>query len=169
MPRQPKPVNTLDQKARHISDRLDRMAPALADRLGPPPGSDRYTRRERDALWDTRDVAVNRDALYRALQAGLPEQDVGRFALFRMAPDLAQMVTATPLAPEQAAAVAALAEYPGRYVLTVGHSADPEAQIEFVAQEQKRAAKRNGMAEPALGPPTMPARGPDPEQSPGGY
>lgn len=147
MARQPKPVNSLEMTARHIDERLDRLAPALAERLGPPPNTDRYTQRERDALWDTPDAQVNRDALFKVLQAGLPEQDVERFALFRMAPELAKLVTATPLQPEMAATVATLAEHPGRYVLTVGHSADPREQVKFVEEQQRRAAKRQGAGE----------------------
>lgn len=158
MPRQPKPASSIEQAARDISDRLDRLAPAVAERLGPPPGSDRFTQRERDDLWDTRDPAVVADALYGALQAGLPAEDVERFGLFRMAPDLAKLVTATPLPPDHAAIIAKLAEYPGRYVLTVGHSGDPAEQVSFVEAEHKRAAKRNGMTEPSPEP-TQPSMG----------
>lgn len=153
MPRQSKPsLGKLDELARRIDDRLPKMAKPIADSLGPPSGTDRYTQRERDALWDTRDMAVNRDALFAALQQGLPAEDVERFALFRMAPDLAKLVTATPLDPERAAMIAQLAERPGQYVLTVGHSSDPAEQVKFVAEEQKRAARRAGAVEMAAEP-----------------
>lgn len=135
-------MSTEDAFARRIDDTLESMAPALADRLGPAPGSDRYAPREIDDLWDTRDQSLDHNALFSALQAGITRDGAQAVALFRMAPDLAKGVIGTPQPPEQAAQIAKLAEYPGRYVLTAGHSSDGAAQVAYVADMHKRAAKR---------------------------
>lgn len=142
MTRQRKPVNTLDAVAQGIDAALDRRAQAVAKRLGPPSGTEGYTQREVEDLWDTPDNAVDQQALFAALQQGITPEGAQKIALFRMAPDLAQFAVGTPLPPDQAAAVAKMAEYPGRYVLTSGHSSDPEEQVEFVADMHRKAAKR---------------------------
>lgn len=138
-----------DQFAERINSGVDATAKALADRLGPAPGSARYTQPQLDALWDTRDESVDQQALFAALQQGITEQGQQAVALFRMAPELGTSVLGVPLPPEKAAVIAKLAEHPGRYVLTVGHSSDADQQVKFVADQHRRAAKRQqGMATP---------------------
>lgn len=142
MPRSKPPASTEDTFARMVSDSLDAMAPALAEKLGPAPGSDRYTAREIDDLWDTTDETLDENQLFDALQQGITPEGAQAVALFRMAPDLMQSVVGTPQPPDKAAAIAKLAKIPGQYVLTAGHSNDAEKQVAYVAEQQKRAAKR---------------------------
>lgn len=142
MPRSKQPVSTIDQFAQSINDRVEAMAPQLAERLGPAPGTDHYTQREIDDLWDTQDQSVDHEALFQALQQGITPDGAQAVALLRMAPDLAQSVVGTPQPPDKAAVIAKLAEYPGRYVLTTGHSPDAPAQVAYVDAQHKRAAKR---------------------------
>ena len=103
-----------DQFAKRVDAALDPQAQAIAASLGPAPGTDRYSQRERDALWDTRDESVDQEQLFQALQQGITPDGAKAVALFRMAPELAQAVVGTPVPPATAAAVAKLAEYPGR-------------------------------------------------------
>lgn len=147
MPTKTPPVSTLDQLAERIDGRLDSMGQGIADRLGPPSGSARYTQPQADALWDTPDNSVDSNALYQALQQGITPDGAQAVALFKMAPDLLMgegddAILGVPLPPDKAAQIAKLAEYPGRYVLTTGHSQDAEEQVKFVADQQKRAARR---------------------------
>jgi hypothetical protein len=142
MPRQKAPVSTLDQLAEHINTHVDTMAEGIAEHLGPASGTDRYTQKEIDALWDTPDQSVNTQQLFEALQQGITPEGAQAVALFKMAPDLLQHAVGTPLPADQAAAIAKLAEYPGRYVLTAGHSSDAAEQTKYVAEQHKRAAKR---------------------------
>jgi hypothetical protein len=142
VPTQKQPVATLDRLAQTINDRVDTMAAGIAERLGPASGTDRYTQAEADDLWDTPDTSVDQNALFQALQQGITPEGAQAVGLLRMAPDLAQHVTGTPQPPDAAAAIAKLAEYPGRYVLTAGHSSDAAAQVAFVEQQHKRAARR---------------------------
>jgi hypothetical protein len=169
VPTQKQPVATLDRLAQTINDRVDTMAAGIAERLGPASGTDRYTQAEADDLWDTPDTSVDQNALFQALQQGITPEGAQAVGLLRMAPDLAQHVTGTPQPPDAAAAIAKLAEYPGRYVLTAGHSSDAAAQVAFVEQQHKRAARRGqqradvGQAVPMA--PTTPA----PTAPGGGY
>lgn len=142
MPREKPAVSIEERFAKMVSDRLDADAPALAERLGPAPGSDRYGPKDVDALWDTEDETLDANKLFEALQQGITPEGAQAVALFKMAPDLMQAVVGTPQQPETAAAIAKLAQHPGRYVLTVGHSHDAEKQVDFVADMQKRAARR---------------------------
>lgn len=142
MARQKQPVSMMDRFAKRINDRVDTMAAGIAEHLGPAPGTDRYTQTERDALWDTRDQAVDQNRLFEALQQGVTQEGAQAVALFRMSPELMQSVVSTPQQPDTAAIIAKLAEYPGRYVLTAAHSTDPDQQVAFVADQHKRAARR---------------------------
>lgn len=136
------PASTAERFAQQISERLDAMAPVLAERLGPAPGTDRYGGRDVEALWDTPDTSVNPQQLVAALQAGITPEGAQQVALLRMAPQLAQAVVGKPVSPDRAAAIAQLAQHPGRYVLTTAHSRDAAQQVAFVAEMHKRAAKR---------------------------
>ena len=140
--RSEKLVSPEDQLARRISDRIDAEAEAIGQAMGPPAGSDRYTSRETDALWDTPDHTLDQASLFQALQQGITPEGAQAVALFRMSPELAKHVTSTPLPSDQAAAIVKLAEYPGRYVLTANHSHDPRLQVEYVAEQQHRATRR---------------------------
>lgn len=142
MPRTKPPASTAERFARQVSERLDAMAPALAERLGPAPGTDRYGGADVARLWDTPDNSVDQQALFQALQQGITPEGAQQVALFRMAPKLAQAVVGKPVSPEQAAAIAQLAQHPGRYVLTAAHSPDAAKQVAFVEQMHRRAAKR---------------------------
>lgn len=142
MPRQREASSIEERFAKMVSDRLDADAPALAERLGPAPGSDRYGPRDVDALWDTEDETLDANKLFEALQQGITPEGAKAVALFRMAPDLLQDVVGTPQQPERAALIAKLAQHPGQYVLTVGHSHEAEKQVQYVEEQQKRAAKR---------------------------
>lgn len=148
MPPTKAPKTSVDQFAQHIDERVTSYAKPIAERLGPAPGMDRFSSREADRLWDTQDTSLNSQQLYEALQQGITPAGLQAVALFRMAPDLAQEVAGKPQPPDVAAAIAKLAEYPGRYVLTTGHSQEAEAQVKFVEDQHKRAAKRQ--AEPPL-------------------
>lgn len=161
MARRKQPVSTIDQFAEHINDHVEAMAPVLAERLGPAPGSDRYTQTEVDALWDTQDQSVDHEALFQALRQGITPDGAQAVALFRMAPELMQSVVGTPQPPDQAAVIAKLAEYPGRYVLTAGHSPDADLQVKYVEDQHKRAAKRQQQTADvrATVPMTMPREG----------
>lgn len=158
MPRQKPPISTAERFARQVSERLDAMAPALAERLGPAPGTDRYGGPEVARLWDTPDNSVDQHALFQALQQGITPEGAQQVALFRMAPKLAQAVVGKPVPPEQAAAIAQLAQHPGRYVLTAAHSPDAAKQVAFVEQMHRRAAKRQQQTQQAESPaPSVPA------------
>lgn len=163
MPKQKAPAAKLDQLAQRIDSRLDTMSQGIAERLGPASGTARYTQPQIDALWDTKDQAVDQQALYEALQQGITPEGAQAVSLFKMAPDLAKSVVGTPQPPDQAAQIAKLAEYPGRYVLTASHSPDADKQVAFVADQHKRAARRQqgiwkpdgneGMTNTFAGPP----------------
>lgn len=162
MPRQTAPVSTMDQLAQRITDRLDSMGQGIADRLGPPSGSARYTQRQADDLWDTPDNGVDQEQLFAALQQGITPEGAQAVALFRMVTELAKSVVGTPQMPETAAMIAKLAAYPGRYVLTTGHSTEADKQVAFVAEQHRRAAQRqqqgfqppgNAMGVPMTAPP----------------
>lgn len=156
MPSKKAPASTAERFAQQISERLDAMAPVLAERLGPAPGTDRYGGRDVEALWDTPDNSVNPQQLVAALQQGITPEGAQQVALLRMAPQLAQVVVGKPVSPEQAAAIAQLAQHPGRYVLTTAHSPDAAQQVAFVKSMHQRAAKRQQrMAEAPQPMPTM--------------
>jgi hypothetical protein len=157
MPQQKAPVSTFDQLAQRITDRLDTIGQGIADRLGPPSGSARYTQPQADDLWDTPDNSVDQNALFQALQQGITPEGAQAVALFKMAPELAKSVVGTPQPPDQAAMLAKLAQYPGRYVLTTGHSSDAADQVKFVAEQHKRAARRQQQQAPDAAPTTMPS------------
>jgi len=131
-----------DQFAERVDQNLDPMAQGIADHLGPAPGAERYSQREIDDLWDTPDTGLDSQQLFAALQQGITDQGAERVALLRMSPELRQHVVGTPQPPDAAAAIAKLAQYPGRYVVTTDHSTDPEEQVKYVAKMQQRAAGR---------------------------
>jgi hypothetical protein len=157
MPRSKSPVSTLDQLAEQINTHVDTMAEGIAEHLGPASGTDRYTQKEIDDLWDTPDSGTNTQQLFEALQQGLTPEGAQAVALFKMAPDLLQHAVGTPLPADQAATIAKLAEYPGRYVLTAGHSGDAADQVKYVAEQHKRAAKRGQQVTETAAPEQTPA------------
>jgi len=139
-----------------INAEIERAVASLAAELGPAPGAATVSDAKRLQLWTQQDPTVDYDSLVQQLQTqGLPPELLDpeseqALAIVKAHPEMAQLYQA-PVAPDVAATLAVLAEYPFRLSLLQPYEDDPAQLVKEAnrldaawQRQQARSAQTGG-------------------------